>query len=299
MGGKEGTRYHRKSCVVRKGVCALTYRQLKWLILIIPTVTTGAWEYVRHQYLLPYISMDMGNWLSPLIVFTVTMTLLLSLFSRMERMQEELTQERAAKVRLEEREHIARELHDGIAQSLFLLSVKTNQLEKQQPELDGNLQGVKETLRRVHDDVRQSISNLRNPPRLDALPWEQTIQELIQDFQMLTGTGVDVRWEVPEDSLTAKEKIEISNTLRELLMNVRKHAHANRVTVDFCAVGRNGWTLQVRDDGQGFQQEPFAQSACYGLRMIRERAVAMGGALDIRREAELTVVELRKEPTAT
>ncbi|KEO82848.1 sensor histidine kinase [Tumebacillus flagellatus] len=273
----------------------MTYKQLKWLILIIPTVTNGIWEYVRHAYLLPYISMDMGNWLSPLIVLGVTLTLLLGLFSRLERLQDELNQERAAKVRLQEREQIARELHDGIAQSLFLLSVKTDQLKKLQPGMDVNVEGVKETLRRVHDDVRQSISNLRNPPRLDALPWEQTIQEMIQDFRLATGAGVNVTWEVPEGSLTAKEKIELSNTLREFLMNVRKHAEASRVEVEF-SLGDAGdsWALRVRDDGIGFTEDPFQKASCYGLRMVRERSAEMKWGFEIRRDSAWTVLEVRK-----
>ncbi|WP_269431669.1 hypothetical protein [Bacillus sp. JCM 19034] len=42
----------------------MTYKQIKWLILLIPTLTSAAWEYVRHEYLLPYISMEVGNLLS-------------------------------------------------------------------------------------------------------------------------------------------------------------------------------------------------------------------------------------------
>lgn len=43
----------------------MTYKQIKRLILILPTITIGVWEYVRHQFLLPYISMEAGNWLTP------------------------------------------------------------------------------------------------------------------------------------------------------------------------------------------------------------------------------------------
>ena len=46
--------------------------RLKWLILLIPTLTIGLWEYVRHAFLLPYMSMEHGNFLAPFIVLAVT-----------------------------------------------------------------------------------------------------------------------------------------------------------------------------------------------------------------------------------
>jgi len=101
----------------------VSYKQIKWLILIIPTLTIGLWEYVRHEFLLPYISMELGNVLAPIIVFLVTILFLTQLFDILERNQKELERAKALQAALEEREKIARELHDGIAQSLFLINV--------------------------------------------------------------------------------------------------------------------------------------------------------------------------------
>lgn len=70
----------------------MSYKQMKWLILIIPTLTIGIWEYVRHEFLLPYISMDLGNWLAPVIVFLVSILFLTQLFSLIERNQAELNE---------------------------------------------------------------------------------------------------------------------------------------------------------------------------------------------------------------
>ncbi|WP_442435751.1 histidine kinase [Paenibacillus peoriae] len=68
--------------------------------------------------------MDLGNWLTPVLVYVVSITLLTQLFRILEKIQKELEIERSEKAVLEAREQLARELHDGIAQSLFLLSVK-------------------------------------------------------------------------------------------------------------------------------------------------------------------------------
>ncbi|MEK4451151.1 histidine kinase [Paenibacillus sp. FSL L8-0506] len=84
---------------------------------------------MRHQFLMPYISMDLGNYLTPVLVFLFTLVLLVPMFSLMERNQRELEQERALKEAMKAREGLAKELHDGMAQSLFLLSVKIDRLE--------------------------------------------------------------------------------------------------------------------------------------------------------------------------
>lgn len=272
----------------------MSYRQIKWLILIIPTLTIGIWEYIRHEYLLPYISMGLGNWLSPLIVLAVTMTLLLKLFSLMEHMQEELNLASKARTILEERERLARELHDGIAQSLFLLSVKLHRLEKDKPVTDFPLFGeLRNTVRRVHEDVRQAISNLRYSSN-EGLPWTQAVDDMIRDLQKETGLEVDLKWDFPEDMLSSKEKVELFACVREALINVRKHAEARNVKVEFSKT-ETGWIVTVEDDGRGLPDHPFAEPTHYGLRMIRERADEMGWNFAIGRVRKKTRLEIRKE----
>ncbi|SEA16123.1 two-component system, NarL family, nitrate/nitrite sensor histidine kinase NarQ [Thalassobacillus cyri] len=51
----------------------LSYTQIKWLILLVPAVAIGLWEYIRHEFLLPYLSMNAGNLLSPFIVLAITL----------------------------------------------------------------------------------------------------------------------------------------------------------------------------------------------------------------------------------
>ena len=148
----------------------MKYKQIKWLILMTPTVTIALWEYLRHEFLLSYITMEMGNFLSPLFVFIVTLVFLRHLFSVLERMQEELRGEKTKKAALIEREKLARELHDGIAQSLFLLSVKMNKFgRKNQLEQDPDFQKIKQTLQHVHEDTRQAITNLKYDPNEESI----------------------------------------------------------------------------------------------------------------------------------
>src|SRR5699024_5179669 len=144
--------------------------------LLIPTVTVGLWEYVRHEYLLPYISMDVGNWLTPVIVLFVTFTLLTRFFTKMELIQEQLRKERVEKAALKERERFASGVIDGIAQSLFLLSVKVNQLKKLNvaEEDRATLEELNQNISDIHQYIRTSIENLREPVQED-LPWLNAI----------------------------------------------------------------------------------------------------------------------------
>ncbi|BCJ88194.1 sensor histidine kinase [Effusibacillus dendaii] len=249
----------------------MTYRQTKWLIILVPMLTIELWEFIRHAYLYPYMSMRMGNWLSAIIVLAVTLMLTVGLFKRMENLQEELNRERAEKAILVERERIARELHDGIAQSLFLVSVKLHKLEESSLAESEPFQSLKKTIRRVYDDVRQAIANLRVPPLTDSAQWSHSIQSLIQNFENDTSLSVSLDWDFERDMLTPKEKVEMTACLREALMNIRKHANASRVWIRFSNDGL-GWRLLVEDDGGGISEDPFANPSCYGLRMMRERA---------------------------
>ncbi|MFC4304961.1 sensor histidine kinase [Cohnella boryungensis] len=271
-------------------------RRIKWLILLIPTLTIGLWEYVRHAFLLPYISMDLGNLLAPFIVLAVTLTLVRGLFARLEQSQRALQAEKEVKASLEERESLARELHDGISQSMFLLAVKLDQLE----ELDKEgpvwelANGLRETVRVMHEDVRQAIANLREPASPAKAAWVVPLRGLLGETAELTGARAEFVWTIPDDSLTDKEKIELHACVREALMNVRKHANASRVYVVGACDGQGGFRCSVEDDGVGFEGNPLQVQGRFGLRMVRDRAKAMGWSFLAERRGSRTVVELVK-----
>jgi two-component system, NarL family, nitrate/nitrite sensor histidine kinase NarQ len=295
----------------------MSYKQVKWLILLIPTITVGLWEYVRHMpVMLRHLSMEAGNWLTPVIVLVVTLLLVRRLFSYLEQMQQQLQQERAAKVMLEERENIARQLHDGIAQSIFLLSVKMNQLEKQNKQIEEqeDYLKLKKTLQHMHEDVRQAIFNLRHPDDVHTLPWTNSLQKLVDDFKQETDIDVTYDWKLSEHRLSAKEKVELYACLREIFMNVRKHAHASRLWI-YAGETEDGWMCKVADDGIGPGEGPEEQSDRrhavgsstdsavskvkkngFGIDIMRDRAHEMGWCLRMYREQGRTVVHIRSQP---
>ncbi|SHN62209.1 MULTISPECIES: histidine kinase [Paenibacillus] len=277
----------------------MSYKQIKWMILLIPTLTVGLWEYVRHQFLLPYISMNLGNWLTPVIVYVVSITLLTRLFLILERIQKELEHEREAKAALESREKMAKELHDGIAQSLFLLSVKVGRLEEQ-AKLDQQLDDVysiKKTVHEVNRYVRQAIADLRYDPNVDNTFTTNESVTLLGQIRRIAKdipVRIELDWSIPDDAFTDKEKVELLACIREALFNIQKHASASQGWIQ-----GNGhkkcWNITIRDNGKGFEMNPFERKDRYGLKIMRERMNELNYNMQFRREQQLTVVEFSKD----
>ncbi|MGM0880134.1 MAG: sensor histidine kinase [Bacillota bacterium] len=266
----------------------MSYKWLKWLILWIPTVTIGVWEYLRHTLLLPFISMGLGNLLAPVFVFLITLTLLRSLFAKLEQMQESLQRERIVKAAFEEREQLARELHDGISQSLFMLSVKLDKLERAQSDSDvrQTTEQIRRTVRHVYDDVRQSIANLHDAPLPEDMSWMQSIHHLAAEIEQTSGIQTIVEWHVQERLLSHKQKVELLAIMREALMNVQKHARAERIVIrgEYEAAilsDESTFRCTILDDGTGVSEQMLNEKGKYGIKMMQERAAAMGWTLTV------------------
>lgn len=279
----------------------MTYKVIKRMILFIPAITVGLWEYVRHQFLMPYISMELGNWLTPVILLLVSITLLNRLFRMMETARAELERERTAKDQLESRELLARELHDGIAQSLFLLSVKVDKAERS-AEATATPQfwsGIRKILHEMDRYVRQAISNLREvePPHSSAQysALLQRVEDITRD--VYPQAGLD--WDIQDKQLTALEQIELLACIREGLLNVRKHAQATEVNVkgERLPPGQ-GWRVIITDNGVGFDDHPLERKDHYGLQITRERSERLGWTFRFVRLNEQTTLEISKEVQA-
>ena len=259
----------------------MSYRQLKWMILIVPTLLIGIWEYVRHQFLMPYLSMDTGNYLTPVLLFMISVTLQYKWFRKLESMQEELQKERSLKASWEEREQLARELHDGIAQSLFLLSVKVDRAEKRQNSSGeaADLNELRTTIQDVNRYVRQAISDLKLPPDIDAegnhLSFPERIQQFADEYQL----GLHLDWTLSEERWSAKEKLELLACIREAIVNASKHAAVQDI---FVQGGEQEGAFQVSiiDRGNGFTVGELSPER-YGLRIIKQRAEQMHWSLTV------------------
>ncbi|GLX67145.1 sensor histidine kinase [Paenibacillus glycanilyticus] len=274
----------------------MSYRTLKFLILWIPTIVVGLWEYVRHVFLLPYISMDLGNFLAPALVFLFTLTLLRGLFGKLEQMQEALQREQVSKAAFHQREQLARELHDGISQSLFLVSVKLDKLEHSElnEEAKETTVQIRQTVKHIYEDVRQSIANLQSPAVVVNDSWLNAIHSAAHDLLINSGVRVQLDWQLPEGVLSNKQLVELQAIIREALMNIRKYAQATEVQVISRHVGKEDFMCEIKDNGIGASLSQIDAKDRYGVRMMRDRAEQMGWTFEINSAEKIgTTVRIR------
>jgi two-component system nitrate/nitrite sensor histidine kinase NarQ len=272
----------------------MTYKRIKWMILLLPTLITGLWEYVRHQFLLDVVSMEAGNVLTPVIVFAVSAVLLFPLFTRLERIQQELQAERAQKAAFEAQDHLARKLHDGIAQSLFLLAVKVDRLEytTDRVKQENEVQALRKTVYEVNHYVRQAISNLRDARNQDTdMLLEETLEERIRHLTAEAQIPYQLDWRMAEDLLTSREKIELLACIREAVVNIQKHAGATAGRIEAQGTG-DGWQVRIIDNGVGIARERLTAKDSYGLRMMQERGTEMNWTIMLRTEDQQTVLSI-------
>ena len=193
---------------------------------------------------------------------------------------------------MEERERIAKELHDGIIQSLFAvgMGLQGTALMAASPEMTGRLDGAVEELDRVIRDLRNYIFGLR-PGILADRQLDQALRVLADETQARSGIPVEVGVDAGLAASLSGRSTDIVQLTREALSNVVRHARAGTAKVSL-ARERAEAILTIEDDGLGF--DAGGESVGNGLRNMRERAVSLGGSLEVSsRDGEGTRLQVR------
>jgi len=194
------------------------------------------------------------------------------------------------RVVIQERARLAREIHDGLAQTLAFLKLQAAQMQTYLAHSDlGRLSEVLkdnyQALAEAYLDTRQAIDNLRLTPEEGLTAW---LERILNEFENTTGLLVE-RTVQPEAVLAAQSispeiQAQLIRIVQESLSNVRKHARAGRVWVRL-----NAWqdelVFEICDDGQGFESHDVPDLSRYGLRGMRERAELIGADFQITSQA--------------
>ncbi|MHB1132417.1 MAG: sensor histidine kinase [Chloroflexota bacterium] len=200
--------------------------------------------------------------------------------------QERLLQQERAVATLREREHLARELHDGVGQVLGYVSLQTEAARKLLDDGKANaaghhLAGLARVARDAHADVREYILSLRATPS-EQRPFFQALSHYLQGYAQNYGvaTSLTVPPALDEGSLASETKAQLFRIIQEALSNARQHGGARRVKVAFALVEGLG-RVEVEDDGAGFDPAAAAGGDGLGLQFMRERAEQVGGRVEI------------------
>jgi signal transduction histidine kinase len=185
---------------------------------------------------------------------------------------------------LEERERIGMDLHDGIIQSIYAVGLTLDYIRLlvgDAPAQAVDRLGVAiDGLNAIIRDIRAYILDLR-PTRLQAGDLAASFERLVREFKGDSLVEVDLRI---EDEAVAKLDRDSGETLfhiaQEALANVAKHAHATKVWVSLISDSQ-GASLQVIDNGRGFDIQRTPSALGHGMVNMAERARGIGGDYEV------------------
>jgi signal transduction histidine kinase len=188
---------------------------------------------------------------------------------------------------LAERNRLARELHDTIAQGLTAV---TMQLEAAQRGFERDPARARARVIRAHELARDALQDVRRSvwtlaaPLVDGQALGEALGDLTERFAQRTGIAAAYRHSGQPPQLSHAAATQVLRIVQEALVNVEKHAQAGEVEVG-SALLDGELRVWVRDDGVGFAPSagaaPRSESGGFGLTSLRERARLAGGALEV------------------
>ena len=200
-----------------------------------------------------------------------------------------------------ERQMLAQELHDSIAQSLAFLKIQMQLLRDAMNQQD--LAAVQTSLNELDTGIQESYSDVRElllhfRVRTDAEDLEPALRETLSKFEHQTGQKGHLSITGQGLPLPADVQIQVLHIVQEALSNVRKHAQASEVWVSVQTAPT--WRVSVRDNGHGFDAQSGPPDDTHvGMRIMRERAARIGATVHVSSGPQGTEVELRLPATSS
>lgn len=188
---------------------------------------------------------------------------------------------------MEERNRLARDLHDSVSQTLFS-AVYT--AEAVATLIDRDPARAKAQTRRLQEQARAAMAEMRSlifelrPADLEADGLVPTIRKHVDVLRRVTGRQIEVRTDGDGGwpALAPSVERELFRIAQEAVNNALRHSGAGRIEVSVASTGGSA-ALRIRDDGRGFDAaDRSVTSRRLGLTSMRERAEAVGGSLSIR-----------------
>ncbi|QNF27557.1 sensor histidine kinase [Metabacillus elymi] len=190
--------------------------------------------------------------------------------------QEKIIQEMVS----QERNRLARELHDSVSQQLFAASMMMSAITESKPLSDDReskqLKLIEETIHQSQLEMRALLLHLR-PAALKGKSLQEGVQELL--VELIQKVTMNIKWKVEPIPLDKGVEDHLFRILQESVSNTLRHAKAT--SLDVLLIKRDDFVImRVTDDGIGFEVDE-GKTGSYGLQNMRERAVEIGGTLKI------------------
>lgn len=235
------------------------------------------WEGILSGGLAVVFATALGLWISSIAEYGEERARLVTELTEAQSQVEALSRDRGA---AEERERIARDIHDTLAQTLAGLVLLSERAGRQ--ARDGRTDVAAEAIATIEQTAREALAESRAlVARMAAVPADDAlaaaIERLAARFRAEVGLAIDVEVAAGVD-LDREQQVVLLRCLQEALANVRKHARATLVVVTVAPHGE-GIGMTVRDDGVGF--DPSAARTGFGLDGISDRATLAGGSVEV------------------
>ncbi|WP_137843139.1 sensor histidine kinase [Microbacterium sp. 2FI] len=221
----------------------------------------------------------LGLWIASIAEYGDERARLLAELTAAQDEVEALSRDRGA---AEERERLARDIHDTLAQTLAGLVILAERAGRQ--SRDGETDAAATTIATVEQVARDALGEARAlVARTAAVPsepaFESAVERLVERFRAHDGAAIVLDRDEIAGALDRDAQVVLLRCLQETLSNVAKHAGASRVVVRVGVDAGGGSRLEVVDDGRGF--DGASPSLGFGIEGMRERVALAGGVLDV------------------
>ena len=191
---------------------------------------------------------------------------------------------------MEERNRLAHELHDSLAQTLASLRFQVRVLDEtlrggQEPDVWHELEKIENNIDEAYSELRELITHFRAP--IDKRGLIPAVEHLIERFQYQTDISIFLQKEWNVLQLPASIEVQALRIIQESLNNIRKHSQAHTVRVILRSDTQGDCSILIEDDGVGFANVPDSDVVLgdhLGLSIMHERAKRIGGTVKIESE---------------
>jgi signal transduction histidine kinase len=262
------------------------------LLLVIGVGTaqlwSAGWGWDTFWSVLPWMAVSLvvsllfGIWIEKVITQSEQRA---ELIEQLESARDELAEAHHTAGVMAERERMAREIHDTLAQGMtsIVMLAQTAAVELQR----GGTDGAAARLAAIEDTARENLAEARalvaafTPVALSEATLTEVLRRQAERFAAETGVDVQVSLDLPDEEVAALpqgQQVVLLRAAQEALANVRKHAGATQVLITL-GISDGGVWIEIRDDGSGFS--PSVSSGGFGLAAMRGRVEESGGSVQV------------------